>query len=433
MILSYGITFGIVFMTIIYTFIRYITSKEFIYISYCFMQIFSLGFIIVYSGFFYESKVAQDIFLLFATFSAIIFALSFYEGKFFPAITNTKELIVNTLLLNVVILTAFYHYMLFEYLPYTVIYVILFISVVFNIKNGIKPTIVYVVGWSVICFLLFIFDFKYLYVQSGFIDIVILAFAIEAILFTISVSFKYGSLQKQTQEYEDMLLQQSRLAQSGEMIGNITHQFRQPLNNISYILINIKKRFENKKLDEIYFAKKVSQVDEQLQFLSTTIDQFKEFYTPTKQKETFNLEESINSSIAVLSEELKKRSIKLNCNYQINEDSKIFGIKNELSQVILSILSNATDALRDVEFPIIDIDIYSNDSDIIIDIKNNGKAIKKRDLSKIFEPYYSTKKEGTGIGLYLSKLIIQRSFQGEIKASNVGDIVVFTLQIPRTI
>jgi len=432
-ILAYGITFGILVMTIIYTFIRYIASREIIYISYCFMQIFSLGYIALYSQLFMSNLIAQDILLVCASFSAVVFALSFYEGKFFPTMTTTKELFINTILLNVVILTSFYHYLLFEYLPYTIIYSILFLSVIFNIKDGFKPTIVYVIGWSVLCFVLFVLDFKQVYLNNGYLDIVLLAFAIEAILFTISVSYKYGSLKQQSKSYEDMLLQQTKMAQSGEMIANITHQFRQPLNNISYILINIKKRFENKKLDETYFTKKVTQVDEQLQFLSTTIDHFKDFYTPSKQKENFLIKEAIDSSITVLSAELKKRNITLDVQYNVNEDINIRGIKNELSQVILAILSNASDVLKEVETPLINIIIDANDAEIIISISNNGKQIDKRDINKIFEPYFSTKKEGTGIGLYLSKMIIKRSFDGDLKVENNDKGVKFTLMFDKTV
>lgn len=431
--LAYGIIFGILMMTIIYTFARYIVSKELFYISYCFMQIFSLGFIGLHSKFFYDNVVYQDIFLVLASFSAIVFALSFYEGKFIPSISTKKELVYNTVLLNIVILTAFYHYVLFEYLPYTIIYAILFLSVVFNIKNGSKATIVYVIGWSILCIILFAMDFKAFYINQHYLDIVLLAFAIEAGLFTLSVSYKYNSLKEQTLEYEDMLLQQSKMAQIGEMISNITHQFRQPLNNISYILINIQKRFETKKLDEIYFNKKAKQIDEQLKFLSNTIEHFKEFYTLSKQKEKFLLNDAVNSSVTVISAELKKKNISLDIKYEINENAKIYGVQNELSQVILAILSNAVDVLKDIEYPKIDIVVTSNEAEIIISICNNGKQIDKRDLENIFKPYFSTKKEGTGIGLYLSKLILQRSFDGDIKVVNKEEGVCFTLMLEKTI
>ena len=96
------------------------------------------------------------------------------------------------------------------------------------------------------CGLLFIFDFKNRYIGLGYFDLVLVVFAIEAMLFTISIAYKYNDLKVQNKNFEKLILQQSKFAKSGEMIANITHQFRQPLNNISYILMNLKKRFENK-------------------------------------------------------------------------------------------------------------------------------------------------------------------------------------------
>ena len=433
MILAYGISFGIVFMTIVYTFIRYISSKEMIYISYCFMQIFSLLYIISYSKLFEFSNIFQELFLLLATLCSLVFAIGFYEGKFLPKMSNTKELLFNTLLLNIVILTAFYHYIVFEYLPYTIIYAILFVSVVFNLKEGFKPTLVYVIGWSIFCFLLFVFDFKEYYLQKGYMDIVLVAFAIEAMLFTLSVSYKYSSLKNQSKSYEDMLLHQSRLAKSGEMIANITHQFRQPLNNISYILINVKKRFENQKLDKPYFEKKFTQANEQLDFLSKTIEDFKEFYAPTKEKENFEIKDAIQNSISILSADLKKRNIDIQVQFNTNENIKIFGIKNELSQVILALLSNANDALKDIENPFIKIDISSNNAEVIVLISDNAGGIKKKNLQKIFEPYFSTKQSGTGIGLYLVKLIVQKSFGGKIFVQNIEEGAQFSLFFEKSI
>lgn len=433
MILLYGITFGIVLMTIVYTFIRFIYSKEMIYISYCFMQIFSLLFIVSYSKLFEIDIIFQELSLVFATLSSVVFAIGFYEGKFFPKITTTKELLFNTVLLIIVILTSFYHYLLFEYLPYTIIYAILFVSVVFNLKEGFKPTLIYVIGWSLFCFILFVIDFKEYYNHKGYMDIVLLAFAIEAMLFTLSVAYKYSSVQVQSKSYEDMLLHQSRLAKSGEMIANITHQFRQPLNNISYILINMKKKFYNKKLDEVYFEKKVNQANEQLDFLSKTIENFKDFYAPAKEKENFEVKEAIENSLVILSADLKKRNVETILEFNTNENINIFGIKNELSQVVLALISNANDALKNTENPHIYIDVSSNNAEVIITIKDNAGGIKKKNLQKIFEPYFSTKEEGTGIGLYLTKLIVEESFDGKIKVENQEEGAVFTLSFEKAI
>ncbi|MPL90716.1 HAMP domain-containing sensor histidine kinase [Aliarcobacter butzleri] len=432
-IIFYGITFGILIMTIAYTLIRYIYSKEIFYISYCFMQIFSLVYIVAYSKLYQISYFVQEFSLVLASVFAVIFAVNYYEGKFLPKVSNYKELILNTFLLNVVILTAFYHYILFEYLPYTIIYAILFISIIFNLKQGFKPTLIYVIGWSIFCIILFIFDFKNRYIGLGYFDLVLVVFALEAMLFTISIAYKYNDLKKQNKEFEKMILQQSKFVKSGEMIANITHQFRQPLNNISYILINLKKRFESEKLDKIFFDKKVNQANEQVSFLSKTIDDFKEFYLQEKEKDDFFVKDSIQNALTILNPDLQKDNINLNLKFETFEDIKIFGVKNELSQVILSLVSNSIDALKNRHNPKISINVVSSSAEVIIEILDNAGGIKAKNLKKIFEPYFSTKEEGTGIGLYLSKIIIEESFGGKLQVQNIKDGAKFSIFIEKAI
>ncbi|MFX4242374.1 ATP-binding protein [Aliarcobacter butzleri] len=432
-IIFYGITFGILIMTIAYTLIRYIYSKEIFYISYCFMQIFSLVYIVAYSKLYQISYWVQEFSLVLASIFAVIFAVNYYEGKFLPKVSNYKELILNTFLLNVVILTAFYHYILFEYLPYTIIYAILFISIIFNLKQGFKPTLIYVIGWSIFCIILFIFDFKNRYIGLGYFDLVLVVFALEAMLFTISIAYKYNDLKKQNKEFEKMILQQSKFVKSGEMIANITHQFRQPLNNISYILINLKKRFESEKLDKIFFDKKVNQANEQVSFLSKTIDDFKEFYLQEKEKDDFFVKDSIQNALTILNPDLQKDNINLNLKFETFEDIKIFGVKNELSQVILSLVSNSIDALKNRHNPKISINVVSSSAEVIIEILDNAGGIKAKNLKRIFEPYFSTKEEGTGIGLYLSKIIIEESFGGKLQVQNIKDGAKFSIFIEKAI
>lgn len=432
-ILFYGITFGILIMTIVYTFVRYLYSKEIFYISYCFMQIFSLIFIISYSKLFEINILVQEFSLVIASIFAVVFAINYYEGNFFPKITNFKELVFNTFLLNVVILTAFYHYILFEYLPYTIIYAILFISLIFNLKQGFKPALIYVIGWSIFCILLFIFDFKNLYNQMGYFDLVLVVFAIEAMLFTISIAYKYNDLKIQNKNFEKMVLQQSKFVKSGEMIANITHQFRQPLNNISYILMNLKKRFENKNLDEIYFDKKINQASEQVIFLSKTIDDFKEFYIESKEKVLFSVKEAINNAITILSADLKSNNIQLEVNFETFEDIQIFGVKNELSQVVFSLVSNSIDVLKNIKNPKIKIDIFCDSAEVKITVLDNAGGIKTKNIKKIFEPYFTTKELGTGLGLYLVKMIIEESFSGKILVENKKEGACFSLFFEKAI
>ena len=424
-VLTYGVTFGIVLMTIVYTFIRSIYSKEIFYISYSIMQIFSLVYILAYSKLFDFHYLFLEISLVGASLSALVFAFNFYNISFIPKISNYKELLVNTLFLNIVILSAFYHYMVFEYLPYTIIYGILFLSIIFNAKDNFKSKGIYVFGWSIICIALFIWDFKGFYTNKGYIDLLLLAFAIEAVLFTFLAAYKYNSLKQQSKQYENMLFQQSKLAQSGQMIQNITHQFRQPLNNLSYILMNLKTRYENQKLTQNYFHKKYEQANSQLKFLSKTIDDFKDFYTLTKHKENFFVEESISSALTVISADLKKHNIQLDIEYKTNSDVMIYGIKSELSQVLLSLLFNAKDELKNIEKPEIKIIIDSNSAFTTLSIEDNAGGIKN--INKIFQPYFTTKKDGLGIGLYLVKEIIEKTFDGKIEVENKKEGACFTL------
>ena len=397
------------------------------------MQFFSLLYIATYSELFDIASNFQGLFSTLAVISAVLFSIAFYEGRFTPKITNYKELIINTLLLNIVILIVFYHYILFEYLPYTVVYAVFFASVVFNLKQGLNPTTFFVVIWSLLNLFLFIFDMKEYFVEHGYFDIVLVAFAIEAILFTTSVSYKYVLLKNQATDYQNMLLQQTKMAQSGEMIGNITHQFRQPLNNISYILINMKKRYENGKMDSAYFQKKFDSAEGQLQFLSKTIDDFKEFYVPSKHKEEFRVKDAIQNSITVLSADLKHKGISFELEFETNESIKVYGIKNELSQVVLSLISNASDALESIPNPWIKVEVSASSAEVIIEVKDNAQGIKEKNLEKIFEPYFSTKESGTGIGLYLVKMIMEKSLEGKIEVQNTKEGVAFTLFLEKVI
>jgi len=419
-------------MTILYTLIRYIYSREFFYIIYCLMQSFSLFFIIGYSKLFYEIKFYDEIALTFASLCALIFAVNFFEGRFLPKITNYKELIINTILLNVVILTSLYHYYLFEYLPYAIVYAILFLSFIFNIKNGSKPAFIYVFGWSIFCIILFVFDFKNYYEISGFTDIVLVAFTVEAVLFTIFLSSRYSSLKLENQEFEKMIFQLSKLAKTGEMIGNITHQFRQPLNNLSYILINLNKKFKSNNLNEVYFEKKITQANSQIDFLSKTIDDFKEFYTPKKEKENFFIKDCVDTVLSILSADLKNHNISVEIDFRTIEEIEIYGSKNEFSQVLLALISNSIDELKDIENPHININIDSNSSDVIVSILDNGKGIKGS-VSRLFEPYFTTKDKGTGLGLFLVKQIIEESFNGKIEVKNLKEGCEFSLFIERLI
>lgn len=227
---------------------------------------------------------------------------------------------------------------------------------------------------------------------------------------------------EKNQEKQKLLIQQNKLAAMGEMIGSIAHQWRQPLNNISLILHFIKDNY--KKMDETQIQKYTSNAKEQLEYMSTTIDDFRNFYKPSKKRVLFDVATAIEASISILKSQIQKNEISLELS---DQTFKIFGFENEFKQAILNILSNAIEAIKqnDVKNGTIKIEINKSS----IEIKNNGGVASKEVLERMFEPYFTTKFEdkGTGIGLYMTKTIIE-NMQGHIKSFNTQDGVAFLIE-----
>jgi len=223
---------------------------------------------------------------------------------------------------------------------------------------------------------------------------------------------------KNRQKDKQMILQ-SRHATMGEMIGNIAHQWRQPLNALGLVVQNIYFSYINDDLDEKklkYFMDKSKRLTGNM---SKTIDDFRDFFKPNKAKENFKVADSINSTIELLEGSLRNNSIKIN--KVLDKKLSFYGYPNEFSQVILNILSNAKDVLKNKNYEsIINIKLYKDKNDIITTIEDNGGGIKKDVIGKIFDPYFSTKEQGkgAGIGLYMSKNIIETNMNGRIEVKN---------------
>ena len=233
-------------------------------------------------------------------------------------------------------------------------------------------------------------------------------------------------------EHEQLLIQQSKLASMGEMIGNIAHQWRQPLNALGLILQNIKFSYDMEELDDEFMDKSIEKANSITTKMSTTIDDFRNFYVPNKSKELFILDEAIERTISLIDSTYKNYEIELIKNNQC-KDIRIFGYEGEFSQVILNILTNAKDALIEncIENKKVIIDVSQENNFINISIKDNAKGISLEIIDKIFEPYFSTKEEGkgSGIGLYMSKTIIENNMDGKIVVNNIENGVEFLIKI----
>ena len=225
---------------------------------------------------------------------------------------------------------------------------------------------------------------------------------------------------------EQILIQQSKLVAMGEMIGAIAHQWRQPLNAINVNIENLEFDYEDGVIDKKYLDKFILQQTDTLQFMSTTIDDFRNFFRVDKQKADFSVKKAIGNSVNIQMSQLQRYDIKMNVK---GEDFTINGFENEFLQVIMNLISNAKDAIVQTEQKDGAIEISLIDNRVVV--TDNGGGIPSDIIDRVFEPYYTTKEQGkgTGMGLYMSKMIIEDNMGGRISAANVDSGVSFTIEL----
>ncbi|KAB7887126.1 PAS domain-containing sensor histidine kinase [Poseidonibacter ostreae] len=243
-------------------------------------------------------------------------------------------------------------------------------------------------------------------------------------------------LQKTLEEKQKILFLQSRMASLGQMLGNIAHQWRQPLTELNLTIFNMKKAHKNnddEKIDELYKDSKNIILN-----MSNTIEDFTNFFNPQKEEKLFLLKDAVEEALIILKKVLEKEEIKLNLS--IDSHIEVLGVSNELSQVIINLVQNAKDAFiinnltnRSIEIVLKD-EIIENKEYATIYIKDNALGVNKESIDKIFEPYFTTKhkSQGTGLGLFMSKMIIEKSLDGEISHKNIDNGSMFTISIPKS-
>jgi signal transduction histidine kinase len=247
------------------------------------------------------------------------------------------------------------------------------------------------------------------------------------------------SLQKQVnaavqelRNKDHLLIKQSRQAAMGEMIGNIAHQWRQPLSAVAAIVQDIEDAYEYDELTEEYLHSSVEKTMKQLSYMSRTIDDFRNFFKPNKEKKDFSVQKVLEDTINFVEKSFSFHNIKINL--VVKQDSTINGFPNEYSQTVLNILNNSKDAIVENKINPGKINIVANINEkgqSVVSIEDNGGGIPANIIDKIFDPYFSTKEQGkgTGIGLYMSKTIIEDNMNGKIAVQNIGDGVKFTIVV----
>jgi len=231
-----------------------------------------------------------------------------------------------------------------------------------------------------------------------------------------------------------LLIQQSKLAAMGEMLGNIAHQWRQPLNTVNLILHFLRDNYQNENFTKEKLEKYINKSKTQIDYMSQTIDDFRQFYKPSKTANEFNIKSAIKDVLKISKEQFEHDDIQVNLDA---DEIIIVNYENELKQSLLNILNNAKDAILKKREKgrfdtFVKIKVAKETKFAKITISNNGGIIQEDIIERIFEPYFTTKFEtqGTGIGLYMTKTIIETNMKGKIKVENIEDGVVFEISLP---
>lgn len=240
---------------------------------------------------------------------------------------------------------------------------------------------------------------------------------------------------------EQQLRQAQKMAAMGEMLGAIAHQWRQPLNTLSTYIASLQSAYFNNLISKKFVDTLVTGADAQIQFMSKTIDDFRNFFRPSKHKEAFDVARAVANAVKLLEPTLKQNNVGLDM--QIDEAGQPYvvqGFQSEFIHVVVNIIANARDSIVErrsketvSERGLIRIDIRGSSEAVLVKVRDNGSGIPQHLLGKIFTPYFTTKgtTTGTGIGLYMAKMIVEKEMKGELLADNIEQGVEMTIRIPK--
>jgi PAS domain S-box-containing protein len=230
---------------------------------------------------------------------------------------------------------------------------------------------------------------------------------------------------------EQMLIRQGRLAALGEMIGNIAHQWRQPLNTLALIIQELPWYFDHGQFDKEYLDANVTRAMQVINHMSKTIDGFRNFFEPNKEKLSFRVSDVLAQTVSMV--EAAFHELRLQIEVQAELEIFVNGNPNEFSQVILNILMNAKDALleRKIEEPKVVVRLFHQAAKAVLTVSDNAGGIPLEIIDKIFDPYFTTKgpDKGTGIGLFMSKTIIEKNMNGTLSARNTETGAEFRIEV----
>jgi signal transduction histidine kinase len=465
-----GLYYGILLILILFNTITFFYTKEKIYAlyvlfvtSYALWQLSFDGLGVLYFwGDFQWMKAKGTVFFIYtSTFALLLFSQALLKAK--ENIPKVNHFILDPLKYLTVIGIIAAIFLPYKYtivlgaLLAIIVPAVLFGAGLMVLKKDYYSIRLFVLGWGIFFIGTILFTLSKFNLIEGYLIMKYgqqIASAIEMILLSGALVQRFLSLrneytQKLKSHNEDLeqkvhivlqkarqndkiLIEQSRLASMGEMIEQIAHQWRQPLNNIGLLNQDLYFKKILGTLSDEYFEKIHTQIDTNITYMSNTIDDFRTYYHGNREKEIYYLNDAIDSILNILEATIKHYKIKINLDIQ--DTVQVYNIKNELFQVFLILITNARDILisNNVTDKTITIKLIADTTYAYISVEDNGGGIDKKNIGKIFNHYFTTKGEdqGTGIGLYMSKTIIETNMHGKLSVKNIQNGASFTIKLP---
>jgi signal transduction histidine kinase len=419
--LFFGLIVGLMFMVIIYNLSIYFYTQNLSFLYYSLMEIFMILVMIYQFGISSLNVMLYNSATLLSSLFGTLFIRIFLDTqKYLPKLDQGLQLYVLLLSFDLIHLYV-RDYSLFSFFGLYAIFGIFYFIVAFaRLKQGFTPAKFFLMGWFFL--VLSIFMTEHIGSIYGFSPF-LFGPPLEAIFLAIALAYKLKLSLDEKKEQQELLVHQSKLASMGEMIGNISHQWKQPLTYLSFNFMNLREADKRNLLDSTYLNKKLNKADAQLKFMSDTIDNFKNFYLPNKEKELFSVYEASLETLEIMSCQFEQYQIKIVLN--VEKDTRLNAYKNEYKQVLLNLLTNAKDIFlqRKTLHPKITVTFCQN----LVMVADNAGGIPNKILRKIYDPYFTTKKGNSGIGLYMSKMIIEKNMKGRLDVENIEEGALFKI------
>lgn len=465
-----GLYYGVFIIIFLYNLILYFYTREKNYVYYLLfissfigwqMTLDGLGIQYFWTHWPWVIEHMAPLWMSLATFFAILFSRSFLRTKENAGRLDTLLLIL--LLLSGVLMTGTL------FIAYDLIVTInavmgvvaastLFVTGIVTFRREYRPARFYIAGWSAflvgtVVFALNKFDlfggfylFNHAQQVGSAIEMILLSWALADRVKLLQDEYveKLSGLNLMLQgkvreglesarEKDRMMLKQSKLAALGEMIEQIAHQWRQPLNTLALISQDLYFKVQLGQFKAEDFEKAHEQINNNLQYMSKTIDDFRNLHMSDKEAEDFSLEELVNSVVSLNEASLKFSNIK--CTIFTSGEHYIKTAKNELIQILMNLIKNARDAItvHQIQEGRIIVGVEEDDDKVMLFIEDNGGGIPSEIAESIFDPYYTTKSkdEGSGIGLYMSKSIIEETMHGTLTVVNGSMGARFVITLPK--